>query len=163
MGFHQSQIWNKLYEICKLYSNAKRLGINCENQTDDTFIKMMNTPTVLRNCNLMYLPISLDASKFIETEKIFPYVDSLVKRSKPQYLMLLKENNIATHPLTLRELEVLRYLNEGNTNKEISERLFISLNTVKTHIKNIYSKLNVNKRIELKGKIKLITNLLLVD
>ncbi|CAI8305924.1 MAG: Uncharacterised protein [Flavobacteriaceae bacterium] len=86
-----SKYWNKLYEICKLYSNAKRLGINYENQTDDTFIKMMNTPTVLRNCNLMYLPISLDASKFIETEKIFPYVDSLVKRSKPQYLMLSKQ------------------------------------------------------------------------
>ena len=97
--------------------------------------------------------------KYLENEK-----HKLLQKNKiiNPYLMLLKENNIATHPLTLREVEVLRYLNEGNTNKEISEKLFISLNTVKTHIKNIYSKLNVNKRIELKEKIKLITNVLSV-
>jgi DNA-binding CsgD family transcriptional regulator len=74
------------------------------------------------------------------------------------YLILLKGNNISTQPLTLREVEVLEYLNEGYTNKEISEKLFISLNTVKSHIKNIYIKVNVNKRIDLKAKTILLNN-----
>ena len=73
------------------------------------------------------------------------------------YLLLLKENSISKQPLTLREVEFLKYLNEGYNNKEISEKLFISPNTVKTHIKNIYTKLNVNKRIDLKEKINSIT------
>jgi len=49
-------------------------------------------------------------------------------------------------PLSRRELEVLNLIAAGLSNKEISERLFISLNTVKTHTKNINSKLNANNR-----------------
>jgi LuxR family maltose regulon positive regulatory protein len=45
-----------------------------------------------------------------------------------------------------RELEVLYLIAAGLTNREIAEKLFISLNTVKTHTKNINSKLNVNSR-----------------
>ena len=49
-------------------------------------------------------------------------------------------------PLSERELEVLYLIAAGLRNKEIAEKLFISLNTVKTHLKNINSKLNVTKR-----------------
>ncbi len=49
-------------------------------------------------------------------------------------------------PISERELEVLRLIAAGLSNREIAERLFISLNTVKTHTKNINSKLNVNSR-----------------
>jgi len=51
-------------------------------------------------------------------------------------------------PLTGRELEVLEELAEGLTNPEIAKRLMVSLNTVKTHTKNIYAKLNVRNRTE---------------
>ncbi|MCP1311945.1 LuxR C-terminal-related transcriptional regulator [Paenibacillus tyrfis] len=50
--------------------------------------------------------------------------------------------------LTDREREVLEVLATGASNKEIGERLCISLATVKTHIINIYSKLGVSGRIE---------------
>lgn len=51
-------------------------------------------------------------------------------------------------PLTSREKEVLKYLVEGNMNKEIADNLFISLETVKSHIKHIFRKLNVTNRVE---------------
>ena len=51
--------------------------------------------------------------------------------------------------LTLRELEVLSYLQKGATNKMIAEKIFISKDTVKYHIKNIYSKLQIKSRKDL--------------
>lgn len=52
------------------------------------------------------------------------------------------------HDLTKRELEVLKLLTEGENYTSIGEQLFISKNTVKGHIKNIYGKLHVNNRAE---------------
>jgi two-component system NarL family response regulator len=50
--------------------------------------------------------------------------------------------------LTDREIEVLRYLGAGASNREISERLFIAHNTVKNHVHNILYKLNLRNRRE---------------
>ncbi|MEM9655675.1 MAG: LuxR C-terminal-related transcriptional regulator [Actinomycetota bacterium] len=51
-------------------------------------------------------------------------------------------------PLTERELEVLAQLVEGKPNKQISDELFISLNTVKKHVTHIFDKLGVTNRTE---------------
>lgn len=51
-------------------------------------------------------------------------------------------------PLSPRELEVLSYIAAGLQNREIADRLVVSLNTVKTHINNIYSKLSVTNRVQ---------------
>ena len=48
--------------------------------------------------------------------------------------------------LTVRELEVLNTLCDGATYKEIADRLFISVGTVRHHIKNIYGKLHVHSK-----------------
>ena len=50
--------------------------------------------------------------------------------------------------LTEREFEILRLSLENKTNSEISEELFISVSTVKFHLRNIYAKLGVNNRKE---------------
>jgi LuxR family maltose regulon positive regulatory protein len=49
-------------------------------------------------------------------------------------------------PLSERELEVLRLVAAGHTNREIADRLFIALSTVKSHTNAIYGKLGVKNR-----------------
>ena len=54
--------------------------------------------------------------------------------------------------ITDREKEVLNYLSDGNNYQEISESLFISIDTVRHHIKNIYKKLHVHSQSEAVAK-----------
>jgi LuxR family maltose regulon positive regulatory protein len=51
-------------------------------------------------------------------------------------------------PLSARELEVLRLIAQGLSNREISERLFLALSTVKGHSRIIFDKLQVKRRTE---------------
>ena len=51
-------------------------------------------------------------------------------------------------PLTQQEQRVLRLLVTGRSNSEIARTLGVSVNTAKTHVKNLYSKLNVNNRMQ---------------
>lgn len=57
-------------------------------------------------------------------------------------------NEKLVEPLSEREFEALKLTIEGKQNREIAELLFISTNTVKFHLKNIYMKLGVNNRKE---------------
>jgi histidine kinase len=65
-----------------------------------------------------------------------------------------KDNFYLIEPLTDRELEVLNLISEGMSNKEIASNLGITINTVKSYIKNIYEKLGVNKRVQVVTKAK---------
>ncbi|WP_445722081.1 response regulator transcription factor [Flavobacterium sp.] len=56
--------------------------------------------------------------------------------------------------LSNQEIKIKKHIIDGKSNKEIAEELFISLSTVKTHITNIYSKLNVSNRKELINKFQ---------
>jgi LuxR family maltose regulon positive regulatory protein len=51
-------------------------------------------------------------------------------------------------PLSERELEVLQLVAEGLSNREIGERLFLAINTVKGHNRRIFAKLGVQRRTE---------------
>jgi len=78
-----------------------------------------------------------------------------VRNYEPDPETLPKETDFfKDSDLSVREQEIARLLIMGKTNKDISESLFISVNTVKTHIRRIYSKLNISNRIQLIYLIK---------
>jgi LuxR family transcriptional regulator, maltose regulon positive regulatory protein len=49
--------------------------------------------------------------------------------------------------LTPREIAILRRLESGLSNKEIADAIFVSVGTLKWHLHNVYSKLNVKNRL----------------
>ena len=56
--------------------------------------------------------------------------------------------------LTRREEDVLRLLVEGRTAPQIAEELVVSPNTVKTHVRNLYRKLGINRRADLACRLE---------
>ena len=56
--------------------------------------------------------------------------------------------------LSSREIEIIKYIASHLSNQEIADKLFISLNTVKTHLKNIFLKLEVDSRSNAVSKVK---------
>jgi DNA-binding NarL/FixJ family response regulator len=62
--------------------------------------------------------------------------------------------NSDQYDLTEKEKEVLLLISKGFTNKEIADKLFVSVNTVKTHTKNIYIKMDVRNRTEAAKKMQ---------
>ncbi|MBE9512041.1 MAG: hypothetical protein IMY71_14325, partial [Bacteroidetes bacterium] len=72
---------------------------------------------------------------------------SIEKREK-------RKKDTSTETLSRREIDVLRLIAEDLSNQEIADMLFISLNTVKTHAKNIHLKLDVQSRSKAVAKAK---------
>ena len=70
------------------------------------------------------------------------------KKRIPAEVAAQLAEHMGEEALTAREVEVLRHLAEGNRNKDIGERLFISEETVKVHIKHIMEKLGANDRTQ---------------
>jgi LuxR family transcriptional regulator, maltose regulon positive regulatory protein len=68
------------------------------------------------------------------------------KQTRP--LATIGIQSVLIEPLSERELEILQLLAEGYANREIGDRLYISLSTVKGHISNIFGKLPAKNRTE---------------
>jgi LuxR family maltose regulon positive regulatory protein len=76
------------------------------------------------------------------------FLTSLPKQNGPTQPEIRIPQSALLEPLSERELEVLQLIAEGFPNREIANRLFLSLNTVKAHTRNIYSKLDVHNRTQ---------------
>ncbi|WP_431292444.1 response regulator transcription factor [Pedobacter sp. P26] len=61
---------------------------------------------------------------------------------------ILNKTALARLNISKRELEVLQLMSEGLSNQEMAERLFVSLNTIKTHNARLFEKLEVKRRIQ---------------
>jgi len=85
----------------------------------------------------------------------YPINDSVSSRPKVAWRVLRQFQDIAaigmtiediTTPLTSKEVQILNYIAEGNTNKRIASILGISEQTIKNHVSAILRKLNANDR-----------------
>jgi NarL family two-component system response regulator LiaR len=80
-----------------------------------------------------------------------PKVETVVvEKSVYKAIADFKVNQDEVNKLNLssRELDVLQLMAQGLSNQEISERLFVSLNTIKTHSSNIFEKMEVKRRTQ---------------
>jgi len=82
-----------------------------------------------------------------ETERKTKYVSNSITASNNTDSLLNNYN------ISEREKEVVALLLEGKSYQQIAEQLFVSVNTVKTHVRKIYPKLGINSRHELVNKI----------
>jgi len=92
-----------------------------------------------------------------------------LKLSKPKIETVVVEKEVYVHrnenfvldtslvsqlELSKRELEILSLMAQGHSNQEIAAKLFVSLSTVKTHIQNLFEKLDVKRRTQAVEKAK---------
>jgi DNA-binding NarL/FixJ family response regulator len=91
-----------------------------------------------------YLPKSLPPAEIVEAIR---QVHAGKKRIPPQVAAQIAEH-VSDEPLTAREIEVLQHVASGNRNKNIAERLFISEETVKVHVKHVMEKLGASDRTQ---------------
>jgi DNA-binding NarL/FixJ family response regulator len=91
-----------------------------------------------------YLLKSMPPKELVE---VIRQVHAGKKRVPPQLAAQLAEH-LSDETLTSREIEVLSQIAEGNRNRDIGEKLFITEETVKVHIKNIMGKLGASDRTQ---------------
>ncbi len=77
-------------------------------------------------------------------------------RVLPKENFELNEKELNKSGMSKRELEVLELMSDGLSNQEIAERLFVSLNTIKTHSSKVYEKLDVKRRTQAVEKARKI-------
>ncbi len=98
-----------------------------------------------------YLLKTASADEIISTIRKAVLDESVIEQKVAQKMMKqirTKPKSLLHDELTKREKEVLLLIGEGKTNSQIAEELFIGLKTVKTHVSNILSKLNVSDRTQ---------------
>jgi len=97
-----------------------------------------------------YVLKARDAEHLIQTVRLVAagnmVIDPQLVVALAEELSSAKSRDRKAETLTARELEVLQLLAFGHTNKDIAERLFISPDTVKTHLEHIFEKLGATDR-----------------
>jgi DNA-binding NarL/FixJ family response regulator len=111
--------------------------------------------TVYEDNELVFNALRAGASGYITKSanylELLLALDEIVKGGAP---MSTKIARMVIHnyhlnpdsPLTKREMEIIKMIADGKTYTQISDELYISRETAKTHIRNIYAKLHVNKK-----------------
>lgn len=99
--------------------------------------------------SIVFLGIGIFLSRKLSTPKIIRE-EIIIERTS------FKRDDAAFEKLNLskREFEILQLINEGLSNGQIAEKLFLSENTIKKHISNLFFKMDVERRTEALKKAK---------
>jgi DNA-binding NarL/FixJ family response regulator len=143
-------------------------GIECTKLLKQKFPELqIMMCTVYEDDQKIFNAISAGASGYIlkrsDPSKIIEAIKDLINGGSPmssqiarKVITLLQAKNSLSLKNTIlsdREKEVLDLIALGYRNKQVADKLFISISTVKTHVHNIYEKLHVSSRIEAVKKI----------
>lgn len=118
----------------------------------DTYILML---TVYEQPNHIFRALGTGASGYLtknsSPEKIVSAIHEVMEGGGPMSAQIARMvissfQRSEASPLTKRETEILELISVGKSRKKIAEELFIDLETVKSHIKNIYQKLDVHSK-----------------
>lgn len=122
------------------------------NYNDEKFIKdAMKAGAdgyILKNIDAKDL-IKLIKSLYLGEQPLSPYLVNLsIEYGEENGVKVDKSDSL----LTIREKEVLKCITDGKRNRDIANELYVSLETVKSHIRSIFRKLNVKNRVEAANK-----------
>lgn len=119
--------------------------------------------SVYDNPHYVFTSLSNGASGYLtkdaSPEKIIGAIQEVLMGGGPMTSNIAKmivssfQKNVET-PLTKRETEILEYLSQGKTRTMIANELYIDAETVKSHVKNIYAKLDVHSKADAIHKAK---------
>jgi DNA-binding NarL/FixJ family response regulator len=125
-----------------------------KDKSQETEIVMV---TVYEDSDLVFEALKSGASGYITKsanyQELLAALEEIIRGGAPMSskiarLVIANFHVNPNSPLTKRETEILSLIAEGKTYTQISEELFISKETSKTHIKNIYAKLQVKSKSE---------------
>jgi ATP/maltotriose-dependent transcriptional regulator MalT len=102
----------------------------------------------------IWLAKKLTKPKVITEVKTVTVEKEIIKTVPAAHPITIDTAAIENLGLSSREVEVLQLMAEGLSNAEIADRLFISLNTVKTHSARLFEKLDVKRRTQAVEKAK---------
>ncbi len=89
--------------------------------------------------SLLFLAIGIVLSRKLFLKKV------IITRAAP---VSINQQQLLKEGISKREAEILLLMHEGLSNQQIADKLFISENTIKKHISNIFQKLQVERRTE---------------
>lgn len=146
-------------------------GIQCIRQLKTLHPRMqMMVLTVYDNADTIFNAIKAGATSYLlkttQPEKVIEAIQEVYQGGSPissqiarkviDAFLLKEKTNEYFQDLSRREQEILSLLSKGFRYKEIAAKLFLSIDTVRTHVRNIYEKLHVNSRSEALKKTGLI-------
>jgi two-component system nitrate/nitrite response regulator NarL len=106
---------------------------------------------VPRNGSLADLDVAVESSVRNESIASPRMVASLMRRIAA---LAADRNGAATESLTAREIDIVKLIDQGCSNKQIAARLSIELSTVKNHVHNVLEKLGVQRRSEAAARLR---------
>ncbi|MFN5479950.1 MAG: response regulator [Chitinophagaceae bacterium] len=131
--------------IKKLAPGTKIIGVSMHNQP--SFAKKM-----IRNGAMGYVTKSSNKSEMYEAIRAVmkgeKYICTEIQRNITNQLLMGEDDNKISK-LTEREIEIIKMIKNGSTNKEIAEALFLSPRTVETHRARILKKLGLKNSLSL--------------
>lgn len=140
-------------------------GIECVKKLKPLYPKMLFLMwTVFDDDEKIFDALCAGASGYIlknnTPENILQAIQDIAQGGSPMSANIARkvvasfhQKTVSKQELTKREMEMLELLSKGYRYKEIADKLFISIDTVRTHIRNIYEKLHVNSKLEAVNKV----------